>query len=275
MEPRELVAHLRRLASALRGALPLLERGASEASRRLDVAALYHYASMITRSAYVDQPRPSWPGFFKPCPTGRLVELPEPARASGVDALEAIRRRRSRREYAARPIGLAELSTLLYYSVGVTGWEFDWPLRAYPSAGGLQPVEAYVVSESVEGLEPGLYHYQARDHALCVLRTGSGLLRRLADICLAQEHVAEAPAAIAFTVVYQRTASRYHARGYRYALLDAGGVMENLYIAAEALGLATVAVGAFYDEELCEFLGVDCYTEFPVLVMPVGRRAGG
>jgi SagB-type dehydrogenase family enzyme len=259
-----------RLFSALRGAGELLERGVVEAARRLDVAAIYHYASMITRRAYVDHPRPSWPGFFKPC-RGEEYELPKPLDVSGTDALEAIRRRRSRREYSPRPLSLREVSTLLYYSVGVTGWEFDWPLRAYPSAGGLQPVEAYLVAEAVEGLEPGIYHYQARSHRLCRVKQGS-FLRLLADVCLGQDHVAEAPAAFVFTVYYQRTASKYHARGYRYALLDAGGVMENLYIAAEALGLATVAVGAFFDEDLCELLGIDCYNEFPVLVMPVGRR---
>ena len=99
-------------------------------------------------------------------------------------------------------------------------------------------------------------------------------MARLADICLEQEHVGEAPAAVILTTYYQRTASKYHARGYRYALLDTGAAMENLYIAAEALGLATVAVGAFYDRELCRLLGIDCYTEFPSIVMPVGRRPG-
>ncbi len=248
----------------------LLREGLEKAIVLQDVSAVYHYATLIERDVYLDKPRPDWPGFFKEC-DGTVVELPEPRKISGIDALEAIARRRSRRSYSLKPLSIEEVATLLYYGVGVTGWDFDWPLRSYPSAGGLQPVEAYLVAERVYGLEPGIYYYSARSHSLCLLRRGR-FLATLADICLEQEHVGEAAAAIVLTTFYKRTASKYHARGYRYSLLDTGAAMENIYIAAEALGLATVAVGAFYDRELCRLLGIDCYWEFPSIVMPVGRR---
>ncbi len=250
----------------------LLARGVEEAAGRGDVAALYHYSTLITRSLYMESPRLGWPGFFKEYSScGSVVALPEPVRLSGVDVLEAIGRRRSRRSFSRGPVGLEVVSSLLYYGVGVTGWDDGWPLRSYPSAGGLQPVEAYLVVERVEGLEPGLYHYNARRHSLCLLERGR-LLRRLADIALGQEHVAGGAGAVILTVVYSRTASKYGARGYRYAHIDAGAAVENIYLAAEALGLATVAVGAFYDEELCSLLRIDCYTEFPAVIMPFGLR---
>ena len=125
----------------------------------------------------------------------------------------------------------------------------------------------------MEGLPPGLYHYEPDTHRLCLVRRGH-YLGALAEICLGQEHVAEAPAAIILTAVYQRTASKYHARAYRYIHVDTGAAIENIYIAAEALGLAIVVIGAFYDQELCTLLGIDCYTEIPVAVMPTGHRAG-
>ena len=84
--------------------------------------------------------------------------------------------------------------------------------------------------------------------------------------------MSEAPAVVVLTIVYPRTASKYGYRAYRYALLDAGFAGENLYLAAEALGLATVAVGAFYDEKICWLLRLDCGVEYPVLLFPVGRR---
>lgn len=62
----------------------------------------------------------------------------------------------------------------------------------------------------------------------------------------------------------------------RYVLLDAGAVMENIYVVATGLGgLGVRAVGAFYDEELCRFLGIDCVEEFPVLLMLIGKETRG
>ncbi len=61
----------------------------------------------------------------------------------------------------------------------------------------------------------------------------------------------------------------------RYVLLDAGAVMENMYLAAMGLGLGVRAVGAFYDNELCGFLGIDCVEEFPVLLMLIGKEVRG
>ena len=262
------------LASRLaNGSRRLLERGLREAARRVDVAALYHYASFITRTEYFEEPELTWPGFFKKQSCKAMVKLPPPHREAGLDTLEAIRRRRSRREYASKPLSLVEISTLLYHAVGITGWDYDWPLRAYPSAGGLQPLEAYLVATRVEQLEKGLYHYDPHEHALCLMQEGD-YARRLADICLGQGHVAAAPASIILTAVYARTASKYGARAYRYIFFDAGSAAENLYLAAESLGLATVVVGAFYDEELCSLLGIDCYNEIPIAVLPIGHRIG-
>ena len=252
----------------------LLERGVEEAARLGDVAALYHYSTLITRREYMESPQPPWPGFFKRVECASWLGLPEPRRVSGVDVLEAIRRRRSRRSFSGRPVSLELVASLLYYSVGVTGWDEGWHLRSYPTAGGLQPVEAYLIAERVEGVEPGLYHYNPEHHRLCLLRRGR-LLSRLADIALGQEHVGDGAAALVLTAVYQRTASKYGARAYRYIHVDAGAVVENVYLAAEGLGLATVVVGAFYDEELCELLGIDCYTEVPVAIMPFGHPAAG
>ena len=270
MNERVLLAKLLRLIRLLGPSARLFVEGLEKALEDGDVSALYHYSTMIKRNMYLEKPRPPWPGFFKHC-RGKHYELPEPLRASNMDALEAIRRRRSRRSYSSSPLSLEEVATLLYHGVGITGWDNEWPLRSYPCAGGLQPVEAYLVAGNVEDLPPGLYHYEPDTHRLCLMRQGH-YLGELAKICLDQEHVAEAPAAIILTAMYQRTASKYHARAYRYIHVDTGAVVENIYIAAEALGLATVVIGAFYDQELCTLLGIDCYTEIPVAVMPIGHR---
>ncbi|MFN4046257.1 MAG: SagB/ThcOx family dehydrogenase, partial [Acidilobaceae archaeon] len=109
-------------------------------------------------------------------------------------------------------------------------------------------------------------------HSLELLKKGDYSLE-LARIALDQEHVGEAPACIILTIVYRRTASKYGLRSYKYAHLDAGFASQNIYLVAEALNLATVAVGAYYDEELCRLLEIDCEEEMPALMFPVGGRA--
>ncbi len=265
---RELVAALPRLVAerlAL-GARKALERGG-------DLAYLYHEASKLGPGYLgAELPYPErdeyWLTHGGPC-----TALPEPLKTSGLDALEAIRLRRSRRSYSREPLSLTELATVLYHAVGVTGtaW-WGGPKRAYPSAGALQPVEAYVAAGRVEALKPGLYHYHPGRHCLELIRRGDPR-RLLSRIALHQEHVEEAPAVIILTAVYPRTAWKYGLRAYRYIHWDAGFAGENIYIAAEALGLATVAVGAFYDDELCKLLEASCDEEIPMLLFPLGRRA--
>ena len=262
------------LARALGAPDEVASRAAESLGETGDPGQAYFVLSSLYRSYYGGEVRyPEVEEYYKRV-EGPEVALPPPPEASGVDALEALRRRRSRRRYG-RSLGLAEVAALLYYTVGVTGraW-WGGPKRVYPSAGALQPVEAYLSASRVEGLEPGIYHYNPERHALVLVRSGdySG---ELASACLDQEHVAEAPAAIVLTVVVARTASKYGFRGLRYALMDVGFAGENLYIAAEALGLATVAVGAFYDQEICWLVGADCVSELPALVFPVGPRGGG
>jgi SagB-type dehydrogenase family enzyme len=70
--------------------------------------------------------------------------------------------------------------------------------------------------------------------------------------------------------VYERTRRKYGERAYRYVHLDAGHVSENLLLEATALGLGACCVGAFYDEDANEFLGLDGGREFAVLAVAVG-----
>ncbi|MEB3860567.1 MAG: SagB/ThcOx family dehydrogenase [Desulfurococcales archaeon] len=253
-----------------------LARGILLAVKHGDPALIYHSLSQLSRDYYGGRLRYKLPRgyseYFKKYES-REIALPRPAGNSGVDALQAILNRRSRREYTREPVSLGELSTILFYSVGVTGraW-WGGPKRSYPSAGALQPIEAYVVASNVDGLARGIYYYNALHHSLAVLREGDWAAE-LYRASLEQEHVLEASFNLILTAVYPRTASKYGHRSYRYIHWDAGFAGENVYIVVEALGLATTAVGAFYDEEICRILGIDCVNEIPMLIFPIGRRA--
>jgi len=85
--------------------------------------------------------------------------------------------------------------------------------------------------------------------------------------------VLEAPVSIVFTAVFARTTRVYGERGrLRYVPMDLGHAAQNVYLQATALGLGTVAVGAFYDDDAAEILGLS-EEETPLYIMSVGKPA--
>jgi len=201
-----------------------------------------------------------------------VIELPEPRRSGTLSVEEAIQRRRSIRAYREEPLTLSHLSQLLWAAQGITDERRGY--RAAPSAGALYPLELYVVvgegGVEMEGgfLEAGVYHYQPQNHALRFLLSGD-LRRELASVALGQMFIADAPAVIVFTAIYERTTSRYGSRGRRYVHLEAGHAAQNVYLQAEALELGTVVVGAFQDGRVKELLELD--REEPLYLMPIGH----
>ena len=109
-------------------------------------------------------------------------------------------------------------------------------------------------------------------HALEVLRVGD-LRGEMVRIGLEQEFLGEAALVWILTVRLQRVRWKYGERAYRYALLEAGHIAQNVYLAATALGLGACAVGAFLDDDLHRLLGIDGREEFALYLLAVGRPA--
>ncbi|MFB6095716.1 MAG: SagB/ThcOx family dehydrogenase, partial [Halodesulfurarchaeum sp.] len=186
----------------------------------------------------------------------READLPRPQTATGSKRVaDAIADRRSRREYGDEPLTRAELGQLLWAAQGVTQRRpgvVDF--RAAPSAGATYPLEVFVVNgePGVTALDPGIYQYDHDEHDLTRRRSGS-FQDRLQEIAIDQEWVGAAALDLVITGVDERTTGRYGRRGrLRYVPMEAGHVGENIYLQAESLGLATVAIGAFRDRDLRE-----------------------
>jgi SagB-type dehydrogenase family enzyme len=204
---------------------------------------------------------------------GERVCLPLPRLRGNVSLEEALRRRRSVRDYTSMPVSLEELSQLLWAAYGVT--EINWSLKTTPSAGGTYPLDIYVVVRSggvsmISGgfLAPGSYRYDFRSHCLELVREGD-FSGQLSEAALAQTWVREAALNIVIFGVYERTTRRYGERGYRYVYMEAGHASQNIYLQATALGLGTVSVGAFYDDRVKRIVGA--VEGEPLYIMPVGR----
>ena len=144
-------------------------------------------------------------------------------------------------------------------------------LRAVPSGGALYPLELYVVSHRVEALEPALYHYEPLRHVLELLRPLESPAE--AELSPYPEPLVESAAVVAMTAMFWRSRFKYGARAYRFALMEAGHVGQNLLLAAAALGLDAVPLGGFFDREVDAFLGVDGIYEASLYLVPLGYPA--
>lgn len=209
-------------------------------------------------------------------PEGSLHELPEP---DGPDAftrlLEVVHERRSTPLYGERAMTVSELSGVLAGSLRAKDEvEFayqrrDIPKRVFPTAGGLQPIDCYVIASRVEGLEPGIYAYDPVGHGLVLQEAGDARPRLLRTVIMT-EWLFDAPAVIALSANLDRVLWKYGSRAYRYTHLDTGAIVGQLYLAATALSLSVNAVAAFFDDAFNDLLRLDGTRRFGNLLIGVG-----
>ena len=199
------------------------------------------------------------------------IYLPAPSQKGSISLEEAIARRRSIRDFTPEPISQSQLSQILWSAQGITN---TWGrYRTVPSAGATYPLEIFVVCgrNGVEGIGEGIYHYNTGDHSLTLHHKGDIRLE-LAGAALNQEFIYEAPVDIVICAVYSRTLLSYGDRGERYVHIEVRHAGQNIYLQATALGLATVAIGAFNDEQVKKVLRLEQQIK-PLYIMPIGNPA--
>jgi SagB-type dehydrogenase family enzyme len=195
------------------------------------------------------------------------LKLPSPDTRGKLSLEQAIAKRRSVRRFKAEPLTLEQLSQLLWSAQGITGTGDG---RATPSAGATYPLEVFIVvgEHGSPSLAAGLYHYDAGNHSISLQQTGD-LRQTLADTALGQSSIARCPVAMVICAVHPRTAYRYGRRGERYVHMEVGHVGQNVALQAVALGLGTVMVGAFEDEEVQKALKLEEQFK-PLYIIPIG-----
>jgi SagB-type dehydrogenase family enzyme len=204
-----------------------------------------------------------------------LVRLPEPVRDGKVSVEKCLAERRSIRKHTVEPLTLAEVSQLLWAAYGVTQPLPNVPgvrggLKTAPSAGGLYPLELYVVAGNVTGLATGVYWYRPESHDLVLVEPGDKRTA-LFDASAGQTWVRDAPASLVYSAVFSRTTDKYGTRGReRYVCMDLGHSAENVYLQCGSLGLGTCAIGAFLDDDVKLTVRMT-KPEEPLYIMPVGR----
>jgi SagB-type dehydrogenase family enzyme len=240
-------------------------------NRNSDVAHLYHAS---TKLYYLDLQRK--PSAYKRYRALLPLPLPTEVAPLAVPALQAV----AATAPAARPAQAVDLTTLaglLFYAVGrIRTRTFvgvgEVAFRAAASAGGLYPIEAYVVCGDLPGFAAGVYHFAPADFALRGLRQGE-YQGALAQAAAGDPTVAAAPVTLVLSALFWRSAWKYRARSYRYCFWDNGTIVANLLAAATAAGLpASVRLG-FVDAQVDHLLGLDGHREASTCLVPIGPPA--
>lgn len=207
-----------------------------------------------------------------------LIDLvaPEDLALGEMPLVEAIRRRRSRRRYTGTPLTLDELSFLLWATQGVNQIrdESSASLRTVPSGGARHPFETYLFVNRVEDLESGLYRYLPLEHKLCVVDRRAGLVDEVNGATYGQ-YVRDSAVVFIWSVLPYRTEWRYTFLAPKIIAQDSGHLCQNLYLASEAIGAGTCAIGAYDQVKMDAVLGVDGEDEFTIYVAPVGKIEKG
>ncbi len=201
--------------------------------------------------------------------------------------IEAIGRRRSRRQYTEEALTLEELSFLLWATQGtdpeateeMRAWlasvrasaaaKATSILRTVPSGGARNPFETYLLVNRVGGLECGLYRYLPLEHRLLYLRPEAELAGQVRDTF--SKWVLKCAALFVWTVIPYRTEWRYTMVSHKLIAQESGHICQNLYLASEAIGAGTCAIGAYDQVKVDRMLGVDGEEEFAIYVAPVGK----
>lgn len=191
-----------------------------------------------------------------------------------VSLADAVRARRSGRSFGDGDLRLGDLATVLHTAYGVTHSAVrpdgspGEPLRAVPSGGALYPLELYVLAQRVAGTPRGLYHYDPWRHVLECLPRGADW--SAAELTAYPELLEPAAALVLVTAMFWRTRFKYALRGYRFALLEAGHLGQNVVLAAAALQLAALPVGGVFDARAEAVLGIDGVDESLVYLFALG-----
>lgn len=185
----------------------------------------------------------------------KLIALPTASRIHYPLSEAIINRMSCRKNMIPKTISLQDLSDFLYYGYGLNQKGF----KNAPSAGALYPLDIYVYCANIEVINPGLYYYVSEEHGLkCLSQTKKmeEFVHFFADQ-LIYEIVHHASLYIFITASFLKNIWKYSERGYRFSLIEAGHIAQNLDLIASAKNLSCINIGGFHDAEVNQFLELD------------------
>jgi SagB-type dehydrogenase family enzyme len=206
---------------------------------------------------------------------GERVNLPPAEVSLNQKTLEeALHNRATTRDFNGSPLSLKELSTFLFTVFGPihgpweeltkAGMDISGLRKAHPSGGALHPVEGYLAVFHVEGLEPGVYHYNVLGHYLTRVNTAVSY-QELTSIFCGQFFLEGIAVGLFLVGTLEKVWQKYvHSRSYKDVYLDAGHLSQTALLSATNLGWRTWISAWFNDAAAASLLKVDGVKNFPL-----------
>jgi SagB-type dehydrogenase family enzyme len=197
------------------------------------------------------------------------IKLPPPAKKGKVSVEEALQGRRSNRQFANRPLDLAQISQMLWAADGINNPQGR---RTAPAARAAYAIDLYVVvgEGGVTDLAPGTYHYLVAGNAQEPVVQGE-FRAAVAKACNSQDWIEKAPGLVVITGDYAKCAVKNGPKAQMFTHMEAGFVAQNLFLQVGALGLGAGIAGGLDAKALAQVLKLPP-NEVPLLVMPVGYK---
>lgn len=252
---------------------------------------LFHRATrshddLVTRGGtyrFLDQ----WPAppAIRPHHPGQRIALPDPGSlpsASSTPLRDVMENRRSSHAMSAQPVSIETISLLLHRVArvkeihsGSQAAPQETLLRPYPSAGAIHELEFYLAIHFCDQLSPGFYHYIGNEHTLTKIPNAELVAADMVAECANNWGQPEEPphAMVVITSRLPRLSWKYAAISYRMSLINAGVVIQSLYLTATDLGLAGSAIGTANSNLFFRATGVSCWEETSIAEFGFGRPA--
>lgn len=203
------------------------------------------------------------------------IDLPDRStwkKIKEIDIFSAIENRESRRNFTRAPLTLEELSFLLWATQGIREYiDESHAYRTVPSAGARHSFETYLCILNIEGLDAGFYRYLPLEHQLILKIHDPDAAAKINNAVFGQSFIEKAAVSFIWAVLPYRMEWRYGIAAHKVIAIDAGHVCQNLYLACEAIGAGTCAIGAYDQEKMDQLLEIDGKDEFTIYIAPVGK----
>lgn len=196
-----------------------------------------------------------------------------------VSLYQALKKRRTIREFIDQKVSIKNLSELLQFGVGVKHESenlngFDVPLRYYGSGGGLYPIRTYLYVQNVKGIQPDLYKYQPFSHSL---RSAESEDISLHEIFSAQKAVNIENVSFAIFFVYEMNKNymKYGELALAQAFIEVGLMSQNLHLLSQCMGIGTCDMGGFNKvllEKKMHLCGINRHVVYSILFGKAGKN---
>lgn len=190
-------------------------------------------------------------GVLSPDPVAPVdVALPSGrAPGHGVSLVDALKWRRTRRQAPDESLGIDTLAWMLRHAARAT----DDGRRPHPSAGASYPLALDVVALRCDGIPAGVHRYDPSTHGLHTVAIGDRVA--VVRAAFGRDWVRHARVLLVLSADLAVATEHHAVRGYRYAVLEAGHLAQNLVLLAVAAGLPACPLGGFADDTLHDVVG--------------------